>query len=95
MDNTDLLNDQLTAAIMKFQDHPSIMKLKSIYNFQEQFSLKPIHVKYVENIVRNIPNNKASGGEILLNILIRSGFTDQRLRDCINDALSQVMFPFS
>ena len=27
--NTDLLNDQLTAIIIKFQNHPSIMKLKS------------------------------------------------------------------
>ena len=35
---TDLLNDQLTAIIVKLKNHPSIMKLKSKYNFQEKFS---------------------------------------------------------
>ena len=39
--NTDLLNDQLTAIIKKFQNHPSIKKLKSKYNFQEKLSFKP------------------------------------------------------
>ena len=29
----DLLNDQLTAIIIKFQNHPSIMKIKSKYKF--------------------------------------------------------------
>ena len=33
--NTDLLNDQLTTIVIKFQNHPSIMKLKSKHNFQE------------------------------------------------------------
>ena len=37
--NTDLLNDQLTAIIKKFRNHPSIIKLKSKYNFQENFLL--------------------------------------------------------
>ena len=31
--NTDVLNDQLTAIIKKFRNHPSIIKLKSKYNF--------------------------------------------------------------
>ena len=91
--NTDLLNYQLTAIIIKFQNHPSIMKLKSKYNFQEKFSFKPVPVKYVENIIKNIPNNKATGGEIPLHILKQYGFTYQMLRDWINDALSQGIFP--
>ena len=35
------------------------MKLKSTYNFQENISFKPVPVKYVESIIKNIPNNKA------------------------------------
>ena len=62
--NTDLLNDQLTAIIINFQNHPSIMKLKSKYNFQENFSFKQVPVKYVGNIIKNISNKEASGGEI-------------------------------
>ena len=93
--NTDLLNDQLTAIIKKFQNHPSIKKLKSKYNFQEKFSFKPVPVNYVESIIKNIPNNKAARGEIPLHILKQCGFTYQMLTDCINDALSQGIFPDS
>ena len=71
------------------------MKLKSKYNFQEKFSFKPVPVKYVENIIKNIPNNKATGGEIPLHILKQSGFTYQMLTDCISDVLSQGIFPGS
>ena len=58
--NTDLLNDQLTAIIKKCRNHPSIIKLKSKHNFQEKFSFKPVPVKYVESIIKNIHNNRAA-----------------------------------
>ena len=93
--NTDLLNDQLTAIIKTFRNHPSIIKLKSKYSFQETFSFKPVPVKYVESIIKNIPDNRAAGGEIPLNVLKQSGFTYQMLTDCINGALSQGIFPDS
>ena len=48
------------------------MKIKSKYAIQEKFSVKPVTVKDVENIIKNIPNNKASGGEISLHILKQS-----------------------
>ena len=93
--NTDLLNDQLTAIIKKFRNHPSIIKLKSKYNFQEKFSFMSVPVKYVESIIKNIPNNRAAGGGIHLHILKQLGFTYQMLTDCINGALSQGIFPDS
>ena len=40
LNNTDLLNDQFIAIIKKFQNLPSVMKLKSKYNFQEKFPFK-------------------------------------------------------
>ena len=92
---TDLLNDQLTAITKQFQNHPSIKKLKSKYNFQEKFSFKPVSVNYVESINKNIAKNKAARGEIPLNILKQCGFIYQMLTDCINDALSQGIFPDS
>ena len=52
-------------------------------------------MKYIESIIKNIPNNKAAGGEIPLHILKRYGFTYQMLTDCINDTLSQGIFPGS
>ena len=71
------------------------MKLKSKLNFQETFSFRPVLVKYVENITKNIPSNKASGGEIPLDDLKQPGFAYQMLTDCINEALSRGIFPDS
>ena len=76
--------EKLTNIIKKFENHPSIMKIKSKYAIQEKFSVKPVTVKDVENIIKNIPNNKASGGEIPLNILKQSRFTYEMLTDYIN-----------
>ena len=71
------------------------MKLKSKHNFQKKISFQPVPVKYVGSIIKNIPNNIAAGGEIPLHILKQCGFTYQILTDCINDALSQGIFPDS
>ena len=89
-------NEKLTTIIKKFENHPSIMKIKSKYTIQEKFSIKPVTVKDVENIIKNMPHNKASGGEIPLNILKQSRFTYKMLTDCINDAIvGEDIFPDS
>ena len=89
-------NEKRTTVIKKFENHPSIMKIKSKYAIKEKFSIKPVTVKDVENIIKNMPNNKASGGEIPLNILKQSSFTYKTLTDCINDAkVGEDIFPDS
>ena len=92
----DIHNEKLTTIIKKFENHPSIMKIKSKYTIQEMFSVKPVTVKDVENIIKNIPKNKASGGEIPFNILKQSRFTYEVLTDCINYAIvGENIFPDS
>ena len=72
------------------------MKIKSKYAIQEKFSVKPVTVKDVENIIKNIPNNKASAREIPFNILKQSRFTYKMLTDCINDVIvGENIFPDS
>ena len=89
-------NENLTTIIKKFENHPSIMKIKSKYAIQEKFSVKPVTVKDVEKIIKNMPNKKASGGEIPLNILKQSRFTYKILTDCINDVIvGEDIFPDS
>ena len=44
-------------------------------------------------MIKNIPSNKASGGDIPIQILKQSGFTYQILTDCINDAINKGVFP--
>ena len=45
-------NEKFTTIIKKFENHPSIMKIKSKYAIQEKFSVKPVTVKDVENIIK-------------------------------------------
>ena len=71
-----------------FKDGSEVLKhLRNLNSIQEKFSVKPVTVKDVENIIKNIPNSKASGGEIPLNILKQSRFTYKMLTDCMIDAI--------
>ena len=81
-------------SLKKFKNHPSIVKIKTKYLIQEKNFL-PVSVKDFEKIIKNVPRNKASGGDIPIQILKQSGFTFQILTDCINDAIDKVLFPYS
>ena len=84
---TDFEEDQLSSIINKYKNHPSIKKIKSNYAINHKFSFKPVTVKDIENIIKNIPVNKAAGGEIPINILKQSGFTYEMIKDCVNDSI--------
>ena len=59
--------------IKKFKNHPSIVKIKNKYLIKEKFSLQPVSVKDVENVIKNIPSNKASGGNMPIQIISSLG----------------------
>ena len=67
--NEDLTEQIRTKIIKKFKNHPSIVKTKNKYLIKEKFSFQSVSVKDVENVIKNIPNNKASGGDIPIQIL--------------------------
>ena len=90
---SEYTEDQLTNIINKYKSHPSIKKIKSNYTIKQKFSFKPVTVKDIENVIKNIPTNKVTGGEIPLNVLKQSGYTYVILRECINDFLGS--FPDS
>ena len=92
---SEYTEDQLTNIINKYKSHPSIKKIKSNYTIKQKFSFKPVTVKDIENVIKNIPTNKVTGGEIPLNVLKQSGFTYAMSRDCINDCLLKGLFPDS
>ena len=41
----NIQNEKLTTIIKKFENHPSIVEIKSKYAIQEKFSVKPVTVK--------------------------------------------------
>ena len=79
--------------IKKFKNHPSIVKIKNKYLIKEKFSFQTVSVKDAENVIKTIPGNKASVGDILLQILKQTRFTYQILTNCINDAINKGVFP--
>ena len=92
---SEYTEDQLTNIINKYKSHPSIKIIKSNYTIKRKFSFKPVTVKDIENVIKNIPTNKFTGGEIPLNVLKQSGFTSVMLRYRINDCLLKGSFPDS
>ena len=92
---TEYIEDQLTNMINKYKSHPSIKKIRSNYTIKQKFSVKPVTAKDIKNVIKNIPANTLTGGEILLEVLKHSGFTYVMLRDSINDSLLKVSFPDS
>ena len=66
---TEYTEDQLTNIINKYKNHPSIKKIKSSYTIKQKLSFKPVTVKDIENVIKNIPTKNVTGGEIPLNVL--------------------------
>ena len=62
---------------------------------QEKFSFHPVSVKDAENVIKNIPNNKAARGDIPIQILKQPGFTcfqtNQRYQLYMTSCKYQVM----
>ena len=75
-------------------NHPSIVKIKTKYLIQETI-FQPVSVKDFEKIIKNVPRNKASGGDTPIQKFKQSGFTFPILTDCINDAIDKAVFPYS
>ena len=67
--------DQLTNIINKYKSHPSTKKIKSNYTIKQTFSFKPVTVKDIENVIKNIPTKKVTAVEVPLSVLKQSGFT--------------------
>ena len=87
--------DQLNDITNKYKSHPSIKKIRSNYTIKQSFSFKPVTVKDIEDVIKNIPTNKVTGGETPLNVLKQSSLAYEMLTDCINDSLLKGTFPDS
>ena len=61
----------------------------------EKFSFKPVTFKGIKNVIRNITTNKVTGGEIPLNDLKQTGFTQEMLKDSIDYSFLKNIFPGS
>ena len=92
---TEDTEDQLTNIVNKYKIYPSIKKIKRNYTIKQKCSFKPVTVKDIENVFKNVPTNKVTGGQIPLNILKQSDFNSVIFRDWINGSLLKGSLPDS
>ena len=87
--------DDIDNIVYKFRNHPSIVKIKEQYKFKSNFLFRLATTEEIKVIIRDIPTNKAAGGEIPVNTLKKSNFSFDELTKCVNYALGNGKFPIT
>ena len=87
--------DDIDNIVYKFRNHPSIIKIKERYKVKENFSFRLATTEEIKAIIRDLPTNKAAGGEIPVNVLKKSNFSFDELTICVNYALINRKFPIT
>ena len=88
-------NNKIEQIIVKFPKHPSILKIKQKVKTNRKLPFQSVSEDAVNNVVKNLPSNKAAVGEIPSEILENSDFCSIELRKCINKPVKQNKFPDS
>ena len=73
--------------------HPSLIKIKHFVNKQTKFSFQPVSVHTVKKVIEGLSLNKATAGEIPINIFKDNGFRFEYLTSCVNEAVLSGKFP--
>ena len=89
----NFLSNRLERIIEKYKNHPSIIKIKQNYSHQEKFVFQTISAEKVSKIIKELPTDKISSGEIPLKILKNADFTFKKITDCINESIVNNTFP--
>ena len=87
--------DDIDNIVYKFKNHPSIVKIKERYKVKGNVSFRLAMTKEIKAIIRDLPTNKAAGGEIAVNILKKSNFSFDELTICVNCGLINGKFPIT
>ena len=87
--------DDVDNIVYKFRNHPSNIKIKERYKVKENFSFRLATTEEIKAIIRDLPTNKATGGEIPVNVLKKSNFSFDKLTICVNYALINKKFPIT
>ena len=85
--------DDIDNIAYKCRNHSSILKIKEQYKVKSNFSFRLATTEEIKAIIRDLPTNKAAGGEIPVNILKKPNFSFDELTKCVNYALTNARFP--
>ena len=84
--------DKVQNIIKRFSNHPSIIKIKHKFKLNKKFSFQCVSEATVRKVVKKLPSDKATAGQIPVNIL-KNCFFD--LTNIINEAIRNNKFPDS
>ena len=87
--------DDIDNIVYKFRNYPSIIKIKKRYKVKENFPFRLNTTEEIKAIIRDLPTNKAAGGEIPVNVLKKSNFSFDELTICVNYTLINGKFPIT
>ena len=88
-----MCGDKVQGIIHNFSNHPSILKIKEKVQLNKRFSFQHVSEATVRKVVKNLPSDKVSAGEIPIKILRDSTFCFPELTNCINESLTNNKFP--
>ena len=81
--------------IKTFPNHSSIIKIKLKFKLNKKFSFQYVSEATVRKVVKRLPSDKATAGEIPLKVLKNSEICFFDLISCINEAIRNNKFPDS
>ena len=81
--------------IKNFSNHPNIIKIKHKFKLNKKLSFQCVSVATVRKVVKSLPSDKATAGEIPVNVLKSSENCFLDLTNCINKAIRNNKFPDS
>ena len=86
-------NDTIGNIILKYKNHPSIIKIKSTNIISKRFVFHEITTTETAKIINDLSCNKKSSGEIPTNLLKISNFIFPYITKSINNAFRNNSFP--
>ena len=85
--------DKVQGFILNFSNHPSILIINERLQLNKRFPFQHVSEATVRKVVKNVPSDKVSAGEIPVKILKESKFCFAELTNCINESFTKNKLP--
>ena len=87
-------DDPISTAINKYSSHPSIVEIKSRFQFEQEFHFEPIDCDQVRNYILRLDSKKKTSGSIPVSILQKSvDIVCPYITTLVNKCICECEFP--
>ena len=89
-----IFSDPISRAIVKFESHPSIIKIKTMFGDSNVFEFGETNTDTVRKLVMSLDSSKVTAGNINSKMLkLSSNICSPSLTLCINSMINNAKFP--